>query len=238
MSEAASSKAVNCPYCSVRFSLDGVAAYHTPINFQSPSALFAGATRRDAPIFTVSAHLCPDCDKPVMWLNEVSVGSLGQDRGIAATHLLWPKFAARPLSTHVPERYRLAASEAAAVLQVSAKASAALSRRSLQDVLREVEGVQGPTLQAEIAEVLTKNTLPRYLAQDLDAIRVVGNFAAHPIKNTNTGEIVEVEPGEAEWTLEVLEGVLEFYFAEVKQSAERRAALNDKLRTAGKRPLS
>lgn len=66
----------------------------------------------------------------------------------------------------------------------------------------------------------------------------MGNFAAHPIKDTNTGEIVEVELGEAEWTLEVLEGILEFYFTEVRQSADRRAALNDKLRAVGKPPLS
>jgi hypothetical protein len=33
----------------------------------------------------------------------------------------------------------------------------------------------------------------------LDAIRTIGNFAAHPIKSTSSGEIVDVEPGEAEW---------------------------------------
>jgi hypothetical protein len=152
-----------------------------------------------------------------MWLNEITIGSLGQERTIRARNLLWPKFAARPLSEHIPERYRLAASEAAAVLEVSPKASAALSRRCLQDVIREVEGVQGPTLQAEIAAVLKKNTLPSFLAKDLDAIRIVGNFAAHPVKDTNTGEVVDVEPGEAEWTLEVLEGILEFYFADATQ---------------------
>lgn len=193
---------------------------------------------RKAPTFTLSAHLCPDCAKPVIWLNEVSVGSIGQERTIGARHLVWPRVASRPLSAEIPERYRLGAAEAAAVLPLSAKASAALSRRNLQDVLREVEGVEAKTLQAEIAAVIGKNTLPQYLAQDLDAIRIVGNFAAHPVKDTNTGEIVDVETGEAEWTLEVLEGVLTFYFADRKRSADRRAALSDKLRASGKRPLA
>jgi len=43
------------------------------------------------------------------------------------------------------------------------------------------------------------HTLPGHLAEDLDAIRNVGNFAAHPMKSTHTGDIVEVEPQEAEW---------------------------------------
>jgi hypothetical protein len=29
-------------------------------------------------------------------------------------------------------------------------------------------------------------------------VRTIGNFAAHPIKSTSTGTIVDVEPGEAE----------------------------------------
>ncbi len=40
----------------------------------------------------------------------------------------------------------------------------------------------------------------------IDAVRVIGNFAAHPIKSKSTGEIVDVEPGEAEWNLNTLEG--------------------------------
>jgi hypothetical protein len=228
--------AANCPYCGIRFSLEGVDASHTPINFERFSP-FATGPRREAPTFTVTAHFCPDCEKPVMWLNEVSIGEIGQDRGIIARSLLWPKYALRPLSAAVPDPYRRAASEAAAVLEISPKASAALSRRNLQDVLRNVAKVKPRTLQGEIAELLERNVLPQYLANDLDAIRVVGNFAAHPLKDINTGEIVDVEPGEADWTLELLEKILEFYFGEMKRSTDRRDALNEKLRAAGKPPL-
>jgi hypothetical protein len=37
---------------------------------------------------------------------------------------------------------------------------------------------------------------------NIDAIRNVGNFAAHPLKSTNTGLILDVEPSEAEWPLD------------------------------------
>ena len=52
--------------------------------------------------------------------------------------------------------------------------------------------------------------LPSSLADNVDAVRQVGNFAAHPIKSTSIGEIVEVEENEAEWLLDVLEELFDF----------------------------
>jgi hypothetical protein len=37
---------------------------------------------------------------------------------------------------------------------------------------------------------------------NINAIHNVGNFAAHPLKNTDKGLILHVEPVEAEWTLD------------------------------------
>ncbi len=48
-------------------------------------------------------------------------------------------------------------------------------------------------------------TLPGYIQKNLDIVREIGNFTAHPLKDTNSGEIIEVEYGEAEWNLEVIE---------------------------------
>ena len=36
----------------------------------------------------------------------------------------------------------------------------------------------------------------------IDAIRNVGNSAHNPLKNTDTGLILDVEPGDAKWTLD------------------------------------
>lgn len=65
-------------------------------------------------------------------------------------------------------------------------------------------------------------------------MRNIGNFAAHEIKSKITGAIVEVETGEAEWNLDVLESLFDFYFVEPSKAAVRKAALNKKLREAGK----
>jgi hypothetical protein len=68
----------------------------------------------------------------------------------------------------------------------------------------------------------------------VDAVRNVGNFAAHPLKETQTGAILDVEPGEAEWLLDVLEGLFDFAFVQPAKAREARERLNEKLQTAGK----
>jgi hypothetical protein len=72
----------------------------------------------------------------------------------------------------------------------------------------------------------------------LEYVRQVGNFAAHPEKSQDTGELVEVEPGEAAWSLRVIEGLVDFIFAGPAKATERRQALNRKLERAGRRRLA
>jgi hypothetical protein len=123
------------------------------------------------------------------------------------------------------------------VLQDSPKASAALSRRCLQHILHEKANVKEGNLSQEIQKVLDSKQLPTHLAESLDAVRIVGNFAAHPQKSTHTGEIQDVELGEADWSLDVIEHLLDFYFVQPARSKLKRAALDAKLQAAGKPPM-
>jgi hypothetical protein len=90
---------------------------------------------------------------------------------------------------------------------------------------------------AEIDEVREMRILPIGLADDLHSIRHVGNFAAHPIKDSETEAIADVEEGEAAWLLELLEELLDFFFVAPAKREARREALNTKLTAAGKPPL-
>ncbi|MCG3690130.1 hypothetical protein [Aliarcobacter butzleri] len=63
---------------------------------------------------------------------------------------------------------------------------------------------------------------------------IIGNFSAHPIKSQNTGEIVNVEVGEAEWCLEILQSLFEFCYVQPKIAEEKMAELNKKLEECGK----
>jgi Domain of unknown function (DUF4145) len=149
-----------------------------------------------------------------------------------------PKGSSRPpCAKEVPEHLANDYSEAYLVIPDSAKASAALSRRCLQALLREAAKVKPSDLSNEIQQVLDSKTLPSYMAESIDAVRNIGNFAAHPMKSQHTGDILDVEPGEAEWNLEVLESLFDFYFVQPAILKGKRAALDAKLSEAGKPPM-
>jgi hypothetical protein len=138
------------------------------------------------------------------------------------------------LPSEVPEKFARDYRESCLVFPDSEKASAALSRACLQNLLREKAGVKPGNLDNEIQQILDSKQLPSHLGSAIDAVRVLGNFASHPIKSQNTGAIIDVEPGEAEWSLDVLEGLFDFYFVQPEILQKKRDALNEKLQEAGK----
>ncbi|HBI50592.1 MAG TPA: hypothetical protein DDY21_01950 [Candidatus Moranbacteria bacterium] len=159
----------------------------------------------------------------------------GLRNGAIQSRIVEPKGVARsPLPSEVIDPYAQNYKEACNVLADSCKASAALSRRCLQLILRDRAGVKKQDLSKEIQEVIDSGKLPTYLAEAIDAVRNIGNFAAHPLKSTNTGEIIDVESGEAEWLLDVLEQLFDFYFVQPSILQKKKDALNEKLREAGK----
>jgi uncharacterized protein DUF4145 len=179
---------------------------------------------------------CPACHRPIIVLEKFEMR--GDDgwyppEAPVETRLVWPKAISRSaVPLDVPGKIRKDYEEAALVLADSEKASAALSRRCLQALLRDVAGMNQKNLSQQIDAALP--TLPGYLQPELDAVRNIGNFAAHPIKSSATGEIIDVEPGEAEWNLEVLEQLFDFYFVRPKIAQKKRDDLNKKLADANK----
>jgi hypothetical protein len=140
-----------------------------------------------------------------------------------------------PIPQEVPENISRDYKEASLVLPFSPKSSAALSRRCLQTVLRNAGGTKSRDLDKQIDEVLPH--LPPYIAQNLDAVRHIGNFAAHEQKSQITSLILDVEPGEAEWNLEILESLFDFYYVKPEIEKRRREEINKKLEEAGKPKL-
>lgn len=173
---------------------------------------------------------CPACNRVVIRLGQSADGM-----AYVAVTLVRPKVPARkPLSVEVPAGFGHDYKEACLVLADSEKASAALSRRCLQHLLRSKAGVKASDLANEIQQVLDSKQLPSHLAEAIDAVRNIGNFAAHPMKSKQSGEIFDVEPGEAEWCLETLEGLFDFYFVQPAALKKKRDDLDAKLAAAGK----
>jgi hypothetical protein len=172
---------------------------------------------------------CPRCHEIIIFLTRTSTQEGVEDLSFMAYP---PRSSTRRIPPEVPDPYRQDFSEACKVLADSAKASAALSRRCLQAILRDELGAKSKFLDDQIDEV--KGKFPTYISEGLHAVRNIGNFAAHPMKSMSTGTIVDVEPTEAEWTLEVVERLFDFCFVQPAIAAKRTAELNEKLRDMNK----
>lgn len=220
---------MKCPHCRI--------AFHDYPQVVSP-------TQQDADgYWAVVVRKCPACGRDNVHLGRLPENSpvhyvdWASDTDVAHT-MVYPRVASKPpappeVPAHIAEDFN----EASLVLSDSPKASAALSRRCLQTVLREAAKVKPRELFHEIQEAMDNQLVPSYLADNIDAIRNIGNFAAHPIKSTATGDVVPVEPGEAEWNLEVLEQLFDHFYVQPAVAQQRRAALNQKLKDSNKPPM-
>jgi len=175
---------------------------------------------------------CPECQGDIIQMDRLPTTAPGSTP--IAKFTAFPKAVSRPVPAEVPDPYRSDFEEACAVLTLSPKASAALSRRCLQSILRDKAKSTKKDLYDQIEEVIVSGTVPSHIVDDLHAVRNIGNFAAHPAKSTTSGAILDVEPGEAEWNLDVLDSLFDFYFIQPALSARRKVDLNKKLQEAGK----
>jgi len=109
----------------------------------------------------------------------------------------------------------------------------------LQNILHE-HGYRDRDLSREIDllmdETDPRKAIPTALRTTIDAIRNFGNFSAHPITELTSLQVIDVEPEEAEWCLEILERMFEHFYVQPMQAAALKANLNAKLAAAGKPP--
>ena len=187
----------------------------------------------------VVSRKCPSCERVVLVLVNGNLGSIGGRsmlESVKSERLIYPRTSSRvPLPKEVPEEFAEVYRESCTVLADSPKASTALSRRCLQHLLREKAHVKQSNLTNEIQEVIDSGSLPPYIVEAIDAIRKIGNYAAHLIKSERPGEVVDVEPGEADWNLDVLEALFNYYFVQPATIKRKREILNLKLKEVDKK---
>lgn len=211
-----------CPYCSTTATPRNVSASVTDNTAYRTFALTCASCGQDS----VFVHSIPPGSNPIHEPSWIWVRRVHPEAGRSPRNFI-----------SVSPDYVADYVEACATLQVSAKSSAAMSRRCLQAVLRD-QGYSAKDLAVQIKALLEETDankmLPRYLRDSVDAIRNLGNFAAHRINDKTTLQILDVEVGEAEWCLELIEQLFEHYFERPVAEQAKRDALNAKLIAAGK----
>lgn len=159
----------------------------------------------------VYSFLCCKCNKMCLFLSLATVRLVQSPvtRGaspveeIRAFYPIYPKFITKPCPEEVPKDIATDFREAVLCLSVSKRASAALSRRCLQQVLLWM-GAKKKDLKDQIDEMSSSfsSTLQDFLHK---LVRDVGNYSAHPNKSKTTGLLLETTEEEAEVSIAILE---------------------------------
>ena len=237
---------MKCPHCLVAIhSQRGWKEEFTEKIDKGTSHLdYIGPNDQNGRFWWSETAVCPNCEGIIIWLvSSESTKSVESDywpgERTEQKTLVWPRHTGRsPVPPEVPDEFSKDYKEACLIFADSTNASAALSRRCLQHILNEKAGViNRDNLANAIGEVINDPSVPSDISGALDDVRNIGNFAAHPNKSTGTGYIIDVEDGEAEWCLEVIEVLFDFYFVKPEDVKRRRAAFDQKLADAGKSPI-
>lgn len=222
---------MKCPHCSIHFHDNWDSRYFE----RGTSGTLATDIGDSKAYWMYRSAYCPGCRD---WTVQMALGANRQP--LTEWRQVYPVGANRgPVPTEVPDKIAQDYIEACNVLPISAKASAALSRRCLQNMLH-AGGYRAKDLSKEIDLLLNepdpKKALPHKLRETVDAIRNFGNFSAHPIDDKTTLQVIDVEPHEAEWCLETIEELFEHFYVGPATASAKKAALNAKLAAGGKPP--
>ncbi|MEH6808814.1 MAG: DUF4145 domain-containing protein [Hyphomonas oceanitis] len=133
---------------------------------------------------------------------------------------LLPKSRAKPQPHYIPEALRRDYVEACLILNDSPKASATMSRRCLQGLVRdfwEIPEDKRGNLGAELNFI--KNKIDPSTWDVIKTIREVGDIGAHMEKDVNY--VVDVEPEEASLLLELIEALFEDWYVSRQKRLDR-----------------
>lgn len=108
--------------------------------------------------------------------------------------------------------------EACLISKLSPKASATLSRRCLQGIIRDFWKVKPGRLVDEIEAIKSKTDHITWGA--IDSVRKIGNIGAHMEKDINL--IVDVDPNEAELLINLIEFLFSDWYIQKRENVKRR----------------
>jgi hypothetical protein len=183
------------------------------MEIEAKAHVFALGEDRDG-TWRVSSSRCPVCDRLI-----VSVGTEG---GLVLP--VWPESSMRPrLGDDVPAALEAEYRTASQIIPYSPEASAAIGRRLLHNFLATHIEIGERDLAGQLQRAVDFEEIPSYLRDALRAYSTVANLSANSDKSQRPDALTPVEPGEAEWLLDVLQSLFEHYFV---QPARMRRRLN------------
>jgi len=199
-----------CPHCN----------HHTTITSSNYKESKSGLTIENSDgsklLYTVYI-VCPNVDCNKYTLSAFLFDTVYEFRGNSYNHYdekqikewrLVPNSFAKVLPDYIPKPIVEDYNEACAIIENSPKASATLSRRCLQGMIRDFWGISERTLYLEIEAIKDKTDALTW--KSIDAIRKIGNIGAHMEKDINL--IIDVKPKEANALIKLIEILIKDWY--------------------------
>lgn len=197
-----------CPHCNTAAVINDADTVKTRMNLDSADGFLQ---------YELQGITCPNpsCKKPTINMRTDELANLyGQLTTIHATSKFkriipsQQKERAKGYPGYIPSSILSDYREACAIVELSPKASATLSRRCLQGMIRDFWGVNGKSLHHEILAIEDKVD-PVVWEAILD-VKSIGNIGAHMEKDINL--IIDVSPEEADLLIEMIEMLLDDWY--------------------------
>jgi hypothetical protein len=207
-----------CPYCDRDTTITGA-------NYSSSSFDMTMDSADGKRFFHAAKILCPNakCKKFTLELTVYDytfVAGAGKGWTVGKQLQSWrliPPSTAKVFPAYVPQPIRDDYLEACQIRDLSPKASATLSRRCLQGMIRDFWGIKKDRLLDEIAALEDKVDPQTWEA--IDAVRSIGNIGAHMEKDINL--IVDVDSNEAQSLIGLIELLIKDWYITRHERAER-----------------
>lgn len=200
-------KSFHCSYCDSEFPLIMNETYKIyDIDFSTAESGFhiyvpPQSGTKDESISIKFFH-CPKC-------NNFTIKASGNGEFTKGLDVpLLPKSNALQFPEYVPASIRVDYEEACSIVFLSPKASATLSRRCLQSMIRDFWGIKKNTLFEEISALESKVDKTQW--DVLNVLRKLGNIGAHPEADVNL--IIDIEPDDATKLLKVIELLIKQWY--------------------------
>jgi hypothetical protein len=173
--------------------------------------------------FVYSLIVCPNpkCKKFTaelyMYKYVAQQGAFNNDGNVLQNWRLVPPSSAKVFPDYIPQPITDDYTEACLISDLSPKASATLSRRCLQGMIRDYWKVTKPRLVDEIEGIKDKVDGSTWAA--IDAVRKIGNIGAHMESDINV--IVDVDPKEAQLLIGLIEMLVKDWYIARRDREER-----------------
>lgn len=193
-----------CPYCSMIMpTSDETKVVQYPSFFYPTGKHWNGYDNiTDESCLQITFYKCPNCGQYT--ISASGIGKMVKDVKVP----IRPLSSAKQFPDYIPLAILNDYEEACAIVNLSPKSSATLSRRCLQGMIRNFWEIKESNLAKAIEKLEEK--IPAQQWKVIDALRKIGNIGAHMEKDINL--IVDIDPDEAQKLIKLIEHLIEQWY--------------------------